>query len=81
MNGLKTDDEVAMNVKMKCIRCKKEMVEGFKMILQMGPRGFRRYATCDVCAAKIDPHRPSATSPKFGEHEFRGRSSKQKEMS
>jgi hypothetical protein len=43
-----------MNVKTKCIRCKKEMVEGFKMILQMGPRGFRRYATCDVCAAKLE---------------------------
>lgn len=43
-----------MIIKVKCNQCKKEMETGFKMILQMGPRGYRKYATCDKCAAKLD---------------------------
>lgn len=43
-----------MIIKVKCNKCKKEMETGFKMILQMGPRGFRKYATCEKCAAKLE---------------------------
>jgi len=43
-----------MLLKMKCVRCKADISgKGFKMTLQMGPRGFRRYATCLRCAEKL----------------------------
>jgi hypothetical protein len=42
-----------MIIKVKCNQCKKEMMTGFKMILQIGPRGFRQYATCEKCADKL----------------------------
>jgi hypothetical protein len=45
-------------LKLVCVKCKKEImanVKGnYKMILQMGPRGFRTYATCTLCAAKME---------------------------
>jgi hypothetical protein len=42
-----------MNLKPKCTQCKKELLY-FRMILMMGPRGFRRYAVCDKCAEKVE---------------------------
>jgi hypothetical protein len=42
-----------MKVKQKCAKCGKELVY-FRMVLMMGPRGFRRYACCDECAAKVE---------------------------
>lgn len=43
-----------MNLKPKCTQCKKELSEKFRMVLMIGPQGYRRYACCDKCAAKAE---------------------------
>ncbi len=51
-----------MKPKQKCVICGKELVY-FRMVLMMGPKGFRRYACCDKCADKTErkmaPKNPS----------------------
>ena len=42
-----------MSLKQKCAKCRKEILY-FRMVLMMGPRGFRRYALCDKCADKVE---------------------------
>ena len=42
-----------MNLKQKCAVCKKEVVY-YRMVLMMGPKGYRRYQCCDRCAGKVD---------------------------
>jgi len=44
-----------MNLKQKCVQCHKELASGFRMILMMGPQGFRKYAVCGRCAEKVTP--------------------------
>ena len=34
-------------------KCKKELIQ-YRMVLMMGPRGYRRYAVCMGCAGKVD---------------------------
>ncbi len=41
------------NIKMLCIGCKKQLTY-FRMVLMMGPKGYRRYPCCDKCAAKVE---------------------------
>lgn len=41
------------NIKMKCIGCKKELTY-FRMVLTVGPKGYRRYAMCDRCAGRVE---------------------------
>jgi hypothetical protein len=65
------------NLKQRCAVCKKELLY-FKMVLMMGPRGFRRYAVCDACKAKMEP--PSPALPPNASTAFRGRGSKIKEV-
>jgi hypothetical protein len=33
----------------KCPKCKKPMMK-FRMVLMMGPKGYRRYAVCPSCS-------------------------------
>jgi hypothetical protein len=42
-----------MNIKNKCTKCGKELVY-FRMVLAMGPKGYRRYAYCDKCADQAE---------------------------
>lgn len=39
--------------KQKCAVCKRELTY-YRMVLIMGPRGYRRYAFCNQCAEKIE---------------------------
>jgi hypothetical protein len=41
------------NLKNKCTKCGKELTF-YRMVLMMGPKGYRRYAPCDRCAAKVE---------------------------
>lgn len=45
--------EAEMNLKQRCAVCKKEVVY-FRMVLMMGPKGYRRYQCCDRCAGKVE---------------------------
>jgi hypothetical protein len=38
----------------KCPKCGKPMME-FRMVLMMGPKGYRRYAVCPGCAGGPGP--------------------------
>jgi hypothetical protein len=42
-----------MNLKPKCAVCRKEMLY-YRQVLMIGPMGYRRYALCDKCAAKVE---------------------------
>ena len=39
--------------KMICVVCKKDLVY-YRMVLMIGPMGYRRYALCEKCAAKVE---------------------------
>lgn len=38
-----------MNVQV-CPKCRKPILEGYRMVLMSGPKGYRRYAVCARCA-------------------------------
>lgn len=42
-----------MNLKPKCLKCKKELVY-YRMVLMIGPKEYRRYPLCDRCAAEVE---------------------------
>lgn len=39
-------------------KCKKELKD-YRMVLMIGPRGYRRYAVCQPCARKLGVGAPS----------------------
>jgi len=40
-----------------CLKCKMELMQ-FRMVLTMGPKGFRRYPHCMSCADKLGVAEP-----------------------
>lgn len=44
--------------KQNCLKCKKELNE-FRMMLMIGPLGYRRYAVCLGCAKKLGAGKPA----------------------
>lgn len=46
-----------MNMKMNCIRCGERGLKAYRMVLMMGPKGFRRYAMCLACADGKPPRK------------------------
>lgn len=64
-----------MNLKPKCTKCKKDVGEKFRMVLMIGPQGYRRYALCDRCAGKVEKAPLSSgtkTSPHLKERQMGG---------
>ena len=49
---LKDLKEIEM-AKQKCVKCGKS-VQNWKVMLMMGPRGFRQYFVCEACNEKIE---------------------------
>lgn len=43
-----------MAIVMKCNKCKRTLENEYRMVLMMGPRGFRQYAVCLACASKMN---------------------------
>lgn len=41
-----------------CLKCKKALEE-YRMVMMIGPRGYRRYAVCLSCASKLGAGAPS----------------------
>jgi len=39
--------------KQKCVKCGKELLY-YNLVLMMGANGFRRYAVCNACQAKME---------------------------
>jgi hypothetical protein len=56
-----------MNLKPKCVQCHKELASGFRMILMMGPQGFRKYAVCEKCAKEVERSEKSNRSNRSNE--------------
>lgn len=50
--------EMAKNIQ-KCLRCKKDLLAGFRLVLMDGPLGYRRYAVCLTCAKKLGAGAPA----------------------
>jgi len=48
---------MAKNIQ-KCLKCKKELGE-YRMVLMIGPRGYRHYAVCIPCADKLGAGAPA----------------------
>ena len=44
--------------KQHCLKCQKELGE-YRMVLMIGPKGYRRYAVCLTCADKLGVGAPS----------------------
>jgi len=42
-----------MNLKPRCVICRKELSQ-FRNVLMIGPQGYRRYAVCNTCVAKVE---------------------------
>jgi hypothetical protein len=46
--------------KQKCTKCGKDLIY-YRLVLMMGPRGFRRYPVCDPCGTAIEKAAPLET--------------------
>lgn len=45
---------MASNVQICAVKgCKAKLLDGYRMVLMMGPQGYRRYPICRKCAEKM----------------------------